>query len=147
MAEALALIGLVSNVVGFIQIGVELVSVAQSFGDARKIPDISELDSIVDDIQLRHAGLRQQMKSSDLELSKADLNILSMVGQCDKIADQLRSLSKDLSKKPGVRSRAADTVRKAAKYMWNRKTVSELGERLIRMDNMIREYTRTALQR
>jgi len=39
MAEALALIGLVSNIFGFIELGIKLVSATQSLADAGKIPE------------------------------------------------------------------------------------------------------------
>lgn len=139
MAEALALIGLVSNILGFIEFGVTLVSVTQSLGDARKVPDISELDSILDDIQLRHDGLRQHLESSNLKLSKADSNLLTMVQQCDKIAERLR----DLSKKLEGRSRFGGTIR----FVIKKKEIDELRERLMRLDGMVKWYIRTAFQR
>lgn len=139
MAEALALIGLVSNILGFIEFGVTLVSVTQSLGDARKVPDISELDSILDDIQLRHDGLRQHLESSNLKLSKADSNLLTMVQQCDKITERLR----DLSKKLEGRSRFGGTIR----FVIKKKEIDELRERLMRLDGMVKWYIRTAFQR
>lgn len=115
MAEDLAINGPVSNILGFIEFGVTLVSVTQSLRDARKVPDISELGIILDDIELRHAGLLQHKQS----LSNADTVLLKMVQNCDKIADQLRDLSKKLSKRPEARSRTAEKFRVAINFMAN----------------------------
>ncbi|KAH8763212.1 hypothetical protein F5883DRAFT_646374 [Diaporthe sp. PMI_573] len=43
MAEALALIGLVSNIFGFIELGIKLVSATQSLADAGKMPEIEDV--------------------------------------------------------------------------------------------------------
>lgn len=147
MAEALALIGLVSNIFGFIELGIQLVAATQSLMDARKIPDIDELDSILVDIQLGHDRVRKHIASSKAEPSKSDLNILKMVKHCDGIAKQLKDLSKKLSTRPEAWSRTADNLRVAVRFITNRGEIQDLAERLMRMDNMIRGYMQTALQR
>lgn len=147
MAEALALIGLVSNIFGFIELGVQLVAAAQSLNAARKIPNIDELDSIIVKIQLDHDCVRKRIASSKAKPSKTDLNILKMVKDCDEIAKQLKDLSKKLSTREEAWSRTADNFWVALRSITNRGEIQDLAERLMRMDNMIRGYMQTALQR
>lgn len=143
MAEALALIGLVSNIFGFIEFGIALVSATQYLNDARKIPDIGELDIIL----ARHKYFRKQMESSGVKLLNVEWNILEMVTECDEVAKKLRQLTKLLSTKPDARSRTADNLRIALKFMFSKKEIQELRDRLLRMDNEIRGYMQSAMQR
>lgn len=147
MAEALALIGLVSNIFGFIELGNQLVAATQSLNHARKIPNIDELDRILVEIQLDHDRVRERIASSKAEPSKTDWNILKMVKHCDEIARQLKDLAKKLSTRPEARSRTVDNFRVAARFLTSRGEIQDLAERLMRMDNMIRGYMQTALQR
>lgn len=147
MAEALALIGLASNIFGFIQLGIQLVAATQSLIDAREIPTVAELDNILDYIQIGHDRVRKHISSSKAELSKTDLNILKMVKQCDEITNQLRDLCKKLSTRPDPWSRTLDSLWVVVKARINRTEIQDLGERLMRMSTMIREYMDKALQR
>lgn len=70
-----------------------------------------------------------------------------MIQNCDKIADQLRDLSKKLSKRPEARSRTADNFRLAINFMVKKKEIDDLRERLMALDSMIKSYIRKALQR
>ncbi|KAK7698052.1 hypothetical protein SLS64_012930 [Diaporthe eres] len=139
MAEALALIGLASNIFGFIQLGIQLVAATQSLIDAREIPTVAELDNILDYIQIGHDRVRKHISSSKAELSKTDLNILKMVKQCDEITNQLRDLCKKLSTRPDPWSRTLDSLWVVVKARINRTEIQDLGERLMRMSTMIRD--------
>lgn len=143
MAEALALIGLVSNIFGFIEFGIAFVSATQYLNDARKIPDIGELDTIL----ARHKYFSKQMESSGVKLLDDESKILDMVTECDEVAVKLRQLTKPLSTRPEARSRAADNFRIVLKFMFNKKEIQELRDRLLRMDNEIRGYIQSAMQR
>lgn len=147
MAEALALIGLVSNILGFIQLGVQLVAVTQSLKAAGKIPNIDELDRKLDKIQIDHDRVRKRIASSKAGPSETDWNILKMARSCDEIVKQLKDLSKKLSTRPEAWSRTVDNARVAARFITSRGEIKDLTERLMGMDNMIRGYMQTALQR
>lgn len=147
MAEALALIGLVSNIFGFIEVGVSLVSAVHSLRDASKLPDIRELDSMLDIVQGRSDDARRRLGLSGAKMPKNESQILKMADECVQVAAELRKHSKTLSKTDKTRHPTLANVRIAVQFQFSKKEINELRGRLIKMDRIVRDNMVEALQR
>ena len=146
MAEALAIIGLVSNIISFIDYGIKLVSGSRLARDSLHgtTTEIHELELIVEDVQRLNAEVLRQKSSR--ELSKDELHILDMVTECDRLANELRGVVNKLKMRDGVLSKTLESGRVAMRGLWKKREIEDLRRRLTDLDYRIRNSVRDALQ-
>ena len=83
MAEVAAL-GLVTNIITFIDFGLKLISGVRSVREGAT-PEIHELDLIVADVRSSNTQVTN-LKNSGAKLSNDEVRILSLVGECERVA-------------------------------------------------------------
>lgn len=148
MAEALALIGLTSSIITFIQFGSKLLLIAKSANDARDgaLAEVRELDLMVRDITERRFKLTNTLSSGE-SLLQCDRITEEMANECTEVAGQLRALVMMLTIRKHALSRTLESGRVAFKSMSKAQEMKELRSRLIALDSAVRRNLEEALQR
>lgn len=146
MTETLAIIGLASNIISFIDFGFKLFEGIGIVRDSLHgtTPDIRELDLIVEDIQRRNAVVIGQ-KSAGQTLSKDELHILAMANECENVATEIRKVIKDLRVRDEARSKTLESGRVVIQSLWKRGDIERLRVRLEGLDQRIRLNIKHAL--
>jgi hypothetical protein len=148
MAEALAIIGLVSNVLAFVEFGSKLVSGTRSVRNSFQgtAAETEELLRILDDIQSSNAEVNIQ-KRSGLRLSNDEENILARVAECEILAKKMRIILEKLKVRDGARSRTIESLRVAHQGLMKRGEIEDLRTRLENLERRIQLHTSKALQK
>ena len=138
MAEALAIVGLVSNIISFIGFGLKVASGARNVRDSLHgtTADLHELQLIVADVRKFNNQVRQQ-RSSGHRLSKHEINILAMVKECDNVAHELQQAIEKL-KVRSWRSKTLESGRIAFQTIRKQKYIDALRTRLDSLDQRVR---------
>ena len=138
MAEALAIIGLVSNIISLIDIGLKIASGTRDVRHSLHgtTADIHELDLVAADVQRYNDQVKQQ-KASGQNLSDHEQQILAMVGECDTLVIELRKAIKTLKIRDG-RSKTLESGRVAFQTLWKQKEIDGLRGWLDSLDQRIR---------
>jgi methyl-accepting chemotaxis protein len=147
MAETLAIIGLISNIISFIDFGYRVVSEARTLRESiHDAPaEIRELRIILNHVDETRAQIERQ-KSSGQKLSNAEANIAAMADECSRLASQLSNAIEKLSKRAGARFQTLESGRVVAQTMWKRKEIADVRSRLESMDRRLRGSLADALQ-
>ncbi|KAI4621947.1 hypothetical protein J4E80_004322 [Alternaria sp. BMP 0032] len=114
MAEALAIIGLVSNVLSFIDFGTKFVSGTRNVRDSLygTTAEVRELELIVEHVEKYHEQVERQQASGQ-RLSVHEQRILDMVRQCRAISGELHKAIKRLHVREGRSKTIEKEVKKA----------------------------------
>ena len=147
MAETLAIIGLASNIISFIDFGLKLFSGIGTVRDSLHgtTPEIRELDQILEDVRRLNARVIEQ-KSIAQNLSKEELRILNMVNECENVATEIDKVIKNLRVRHGARSKTLESGRVVIQGLWKRGDIERLQDRLDRLDQRIRQNIVYALE-
>ncbi|KAK7222219.1 hypothetical protein V2G26_010222 [Clonostachys chloroleuca] len=147
MAEALAIIGLTSSILTFIEFGLTITSAARTIYRTvdGNVPEIQELERGLNEIDSRNKEVLKRNTTSPL--SKAERQIVSTVKECDNISGDLRKLVARLAKRPAAKSKAWESSRIAIQAVMSRNELETLRQRLLRQDKKIREGLRSLLER
>jgi hypothetical protein len=147
MAEALALLGLASNIISFIDFGLKIASGARSVRESvyGTTAEVRELDVILEDVRSYNDRVLQ-LKASGQKLSDHEMRILAMVRECEKVAEELNKALFDLKVRHG-RSKMLESGRVAVRVVWGQKNIDALRLRLEQLDQRIRLNVEHILQR
>ena len=138
MAEALAIIGLVSNILSFIDFGIKLASETRNVRDSLHgtTAEVRELEIIVEDVERYHEKV-QKLQSLGQELSAHEKSIMGMVKHCRNIAEDLHKIIKRLHVRQG-RSKTLESSRVLFQGLWKQRDIEALRARLDALDKRIR---------
>lgn len=138
MAEALAIIGLVSNILSFIDFGIKFASGTRDVRDSLHgtTAEVRELEIIVEDVERYHAQV-DKLRSNGQELSAHEKSIMGMVKYCRNIAEDLHKIIERLHVREG-RSKTLESSRVLFQGLWKQRDIDTLRERLEALDKRIR---------
>jgi len=138
MAEALAIIGLVSNILSFIDFGIKFSSGVRNVRDSLHgtTAEVQELELIVEDVERYHERVKIQQASGQ-KLSVHEKHILGMVQQCRNIAEELHKAIAKLHMREG-RSKTIESSRVFFQSFWKQRDIVSLRTRLEALDKQIR---------
>ncbi|VUC24312.1 unnamed protein product [Clonostachys rosea] len=147
MAEALAIIGLTSSILTFIEFGLTITSAARTIYRTvdGKVPEIQELERDLDEIDRRNQQVLK--RSTTGALSKAERQIFSTINECEKISSDLRKLVEKLAKRPAAKSNVLESSRIAIQAVMSRNELETLTRRLKQQDMKIRKSLRSLLEK
>jgi len=147
MAEALAIIGLVSNIISFIDFGIKFASGARNVRDSvhGTTAEVRELELIVEDVKRYHERVKKQQASGQ-KLSVHEDHILGMVQQCRDIAEELRKAIARLHVREG-RSKTIESSRVLFQSFWKQRDIVSLRTRLEALDKRVRLNVEYIIQR
>lgn len=147
MAESLAIMGLASNIVSFIDFGLKLASGTRMILESihGTTPEIRELELVVRNVERLNAEIIQQNVSGQTFSSDEQL-ILDMVQECDQLAGDIRKMMKKLIVRDGVRSKTLESGRVAFQVMRKHAEIDRLRNRLESMDEKLRRHITHVLQ-
>ncbi|PHH91795.1 hypothetical protein CDD83_10291 [Cordyceps sp. RAO-2017] len=147
MAEALAIVGLASSIIAFIEFGIKIVSTTKSIRDSLSdtTSDLHELELIVENVQKLNNKVLLD-KRGGRKLSQHEVHISKMAAECDLVAEKLLDVLKHLKVRDGARSRTLESSRIAIQALWKRNDVEDLRRRLTELDRRIRQDVRRTLQ-
>lgn len=147
MAE-LAIIGLVSNIISFIDFGVKLVAVTQDVRQSRHgmATEVGELAQILLNIRSSHARIQVTQFPQGHRLSWEEKKILKLVYECEQVAGKIQPILDKLRKRPNASWKTYEDVRVAFRTVVERRELQELCKRLKELDELVREYCAKILQ-
>jgi len=147
MAEALAIIGLVSNVLSFIDFGTKFVSGTRNVRDSLygTTAEVRELELIVEDVEKYHEQVEKQQASGQ-RVSVHEQRILDMVRQCRAISGELHKAIKRLHVREG-RSKTIESSRVFFQSFWSQGDIISLQKRLQVLDVHIRQHIEHIIRR
>ncbi|KAF3001351.1 hypothetical protein E8E13_006193 [Curvularia kusanoi] len=136
MAEALAVIGLVSSMVTFVDFGSKVVNGAKRIRDSGEgaLEDLEELAKIVEDVRRFNREAQIQLRNGHRPSSDV-IRITEMVAECEKICDRIRILIQKLAVRD---SSILETGRVALQAIRKKKDIQDLRTRLDALDKRIR---------
>ncbi|KAI1572486.1 hypothetical protein PtrEW13061_011274 [Pyrenophora tritici-repentis] len=139
MAEALAIIGLVTNIIAFIDFGLKVASGVRNVRESMHgtTADIHELELILADVRRYNDQIRDQ-KRLGRSLSKHEAAILAMVRECNNVAYELQKAIEKLKVRTW-RSRTLENGRIAFQTLRKQRYIDSLRERLDSLDKRIRD--------
>ncbi|KAI4916207.1 hypothetical protein J4E85_010295 [Alternaria conjuncta] len=138
MAEAFAIIGLVSNILSFIDFGIKLASETRNVRDSLHgtTAEVRELEIIVEDVERYHEKV-QKLQSLGQELSAHEKSIMGMVKYCRNIAEDLHKIIERLHVRQG-RSKTLESSRVLFQGFRKQRDIDALRARLDALDKRIR---------
>ncbi|KAF7577897.1 hypothetical protein PtrM4_021370 [Pyrenophora tritici-repentis] len=139
MAEALAIIGLVTNIIAFIDFGLKVASGVRNVRESMHgtTADIHELELILADVRRYNDQIRDK-KRLGRSLSKHEAAILAMVRECNNVAYELQKAIEKLKVRTW-RSRTLENGRIAFQTLRKQRYIDSLRERLDSLDKRIRD--------
>ena len=147
MAESLAIIGLVSNILSFIDFGIKFVSGTRSVRDSLHgtTAELRELELIVEDVEKYNEQVEKQQASGQ-KLSGHEKRILEMVKQCRAISEELHKAIDRLHVRQG-RSKTLESSRVFFQSFWRQRDIISLQTRLQSLDMHIRQNIERIIRR
>ena len=147
MTEALAIIGLVSNILSFIDFGIKFASGTRNVRDSAHgtTTEVRELELIVEDVEKYHEQVQKQQASGQ-KLSVHEKRILDMVRQCRTIAGELHKAIDRLHVREG-RSKTLESSRVLFQSFWKQRDIISLRTRLQALDVHIRQNIEYIIRR
>jgi Mg2+ and Co2+ transporter CorA len=133
MAETLALVGLASNVLQFIDTGGKAVSYLR---ELYKGGSLKENDGIEARIRLLQDSLTKLKENSSV---KSDVNLAAMIDRCFKLSKDLMGILEDLKPKK-QRNKFMEATSKSLKTILKREKIKDLERRLESMQASICSY-------
>ncbi|KAJ2991577.1 hypothetical protein NUW58_g2463 [Xylaria curta] len=116
MAEPVALIGPISNLVTFIDFGLKIAYGAKhirnsSYSTTTEVNKLNRnLSEIIGEVQ-RCNYFVKELKLTDRKLPHNEKRIMEMVAECDKLAEDVRKLIQTLKLRAEARSKKIESVR------------------------------------
>jgi hypothetical protein len=146
MAEGLAIIGLASNIVSFIDFGTKVVSANKAIRDSAHgtLPEVRQLDLIVEDIRYSNIQCHQQL-SNTLKLSKEEKNMLAMTGECDRLVTDMQRKLDRLKIREGPIWKVGERLRILLAATMGGSDIEALRRQLESLDERIRASLRDIL--
>ena len=144
MAEALSLIGLVSNIFQFIELGGDIVSASkQAYQSAQGTTVVvKDLRLLAEDI--KHTGERATGFQSSPP-SKDEIAIRNYAAECDVFAQELLPLLDKLTVKPGSKFQRLESLRVGFQGAAKKKDLDKLEGRLKDLDGRMRTRLSNAI--
>lgn len=129
MAESIAIFGLATNIVQFLDIGSKFVSsVWKIYSSGRNgIGKIPDLVRVTGDLQMTLKGLQTSATDKN-EIIEGEHDLRQLAGQCQIVAMELLDSLDKISPPDGTRKRDALSV--AFKMMWKEEEIRGLQARL-----------------
>ncbi|CAG5152839.1 uncharacterized protein ALTATR162_LOCUS2933 [Alternaria atra] len=146
MAEALAILGLVSNIISFIDFGFKVASEAQNVRSSLHgtTTEVRELELIVDEVS-RYNKIITQQKDGGQKLTDDEKLILQMAAQCENMANGLRQAIKKLRIRQG-RSKTLESGRVAWGWWKQKDHIADLLRRLDSLDQRLRRHIENVIR-
>jgi hypothetical protein len=145
----MAIIGLASNIISFIEFGLKIAAGARYARDSPHgtTEEVCELDLIVSDIrESNEAVVHWANAPSSQRLSAHEKRILAMAHECENVAKELKETIRSLQMREG-RPRALEGGRVAFLGLWKQRDIESMRRRLEALDARIRVHIANALQR
>jgi uncharacterized phage infection (PIP) family protein YhgE len=137
MAE-LAVVGLVGNIISFIDFGAKLVSATRDVHGSLNgtMVEVEELTHILSNVQASNERVKK-MQTSGQALSKDETNLLTLVNECEKLAKTMQKVL-DKLKKRSSSWKTYEDLRVAFQTLSKRKDLEDLRRRLDALDSRIK---------
>lgn len=137
MAE-LAVVGLVGNIISFIDFGAKLVSATRDVRGSLNgtTAEVDELRHILLNVQTSNERVKS-MQTSGQALSKDETSLLSLVDECEKLAKTVQKVLDKLKKRKSSWKTYED-LRVAFQTLSSRRDLEDLRRRLEALDGRIR---------
>jgi hypothetical protein len=147
MGEPLAIVGLVSNLVSFVDFGIKLASGVRNVRDSTHgtTSEIQELEIIVGNVQKYNRSVLEQ-KNAGQSFSIHEQGFLDLVKECERVSIDLRKRIDSLHVRNG-RMTILEYSRVAFLNLLKRKDTDTLRKRLESLDRLIRSNVEHAFQR
>lgn len=141
--EPVTIVGLVSGIITFIDFGIKVAQAATLARQAAHvvIPELSELEHILDDIQ-RH----NNQVSNDPSVSDQWKNLRPLVSESEKLHAELRAILLKLKMPEGTRFKSLEAARIMLTAQLKKGDIDKLRGRLESLDSRIRRNVSTMLQ-
>jgi len=132
MAEALAAVGLVGNIVQFVDFGTKLLSTGRALFHSPEgaLQENVDLEKITASIR----SVTQDIANSTISIHEPELRKLA--GTCVTLAEELLALLSRL-KIDSTKNRQLEVIRKSFKSLRFRRTVNEINERLWKVRDQV----------
>ncbi|KAH7183607.1 uncharacterized protein B0J16DRAFT_307950 [Fusarium flagelliforme] len=145
MAEPLAIIGLVSSIITFIEFSSKLISTAKRLRDNPDEP-VTELERLEQTKQhVKHLKNAFE-KESDGFMPQDIQEILWTAGQCESVAADLIAILQRLKGKDGSSFKTLDAISVAMLAFWKKKPIDNLQNRLEKLETKLRGAVNQVLQ-
>lgn len=147
----LAVVGLVSNIISFIEFGSKLVAVTQDVRQSRHgmAVEVEELKLILSGVRTSRERVKA-MQASQLRVPKRlclpEEDILRLVDLCENLAGKIEPILEKLRKRPNASWKTYEEIRVAFRTLIERRELQELCRRLRDMDERVRHYCASILQ-
>lgn len=148
MAEALTLLGLVANVLQFVEVGRALLSAAKEAHDDGKglSKDIQHVHLLLEDIRSTRDWVEKSIDPS-LPMSTDEVAIWKYSEECDAIAASLDQVLGKLRVRDDAKPRNFESFRVAVVGFAKRSEVQKLVDRLEQLDERLRRRLRQVLDK
>jgi hypothetical protein len=147
MAEALAIIGLASSIITFIEFGVAIITTTRSIRSSPdgKVPEIRELETSLNTMRLRNTAALERMASKPM--SQHELQISQAVVECEKVVAQLKRLVRLRTRRSDARFPNIESAIVFARMVMGRGELDRLIKQLKNQDAQVRKGLKALLQR
>jgi hypothetical protein len=147
MAEALAVIGLASNILSFVDFGMKLASVSKDIRDSshgmtaevKQLADIAaSLESWVDKVK--------KSRLSRANLSNDELNMLKVAEDCERLVPQIQEKLTKMRTREDATWKAFESLRVATRTLLGGWELKDMGVKLADLDQRFKEHFTQALR-
>ena len=145
MAEPLAIIGLVSSIITFIEFSSKLISAAKRL---RENPDepVTEIERL-DQTKQRVRQLKDGFEKENDGFLPQELNdILWTAGQCESVASDLIAILQRLKGRDGSSFKTVESIAVAFYSLRKKKPIENLQDRLEKLETKLRGAVNQVLQ-
>jgi hypothetical protein len=132
MAATLAAVGLISNIVQFVDFGTKLLSTSRAL--YRSTEGALQENVDLEEITVSIKSVAQGIADSSIGINEPELR--QLVGTCATLADELLALLSRL-KIDSTKNRHLEVIRKSFKSLRFRRTVHEINERLWKVRDQV----------
>lgn len=141
MAEALTLLGLVANILQFVELGHTILSSAKEvYEDGKGLTSqMRHVQLLLEDIRNTRDGIEKRLaNTTPLSLSNDEIAIQNYSTECDAIAARLGEMLEKLRVRDGAKSRRLESLRVSVYSMARKSEVQRLVEQLEDLDRRLR---------
>jgi hypothetical protein len=148
MGDPLTALGLVANIITFVEFGFRVLSQARDIRDSvhGSTADTRELEMILEDVRSSNDDVLLHRQATGQALTPDENRIVDMARQCHGLAMQLDEKIRDLKVRDG-RSKTRESLRIVLLSLWYQKDIDGLQKRLEIFDARVRRNLASALQR
>ena len=147
MAEALAIIGLASNIISFIDFGTKLASVSRDIRDSSHgtTAEVKQLADIAASLESWNDKVKN-LRSSRANLSRDELNIVKVAEDCERLVPQIQEKLTKMRTRENATWKTLESLRVATRTLLGGWELKDLGSKLADLDQRFREHFTQALQ-